>query len=52
MLTTKSNLFDGIITNTSMHKIIQCMVSPGAKLPQRAHPSDAGADLFAWFEPS
>jgi dUTP pyrophosphatase len=51
MLTTKSNLFDGIITNTSMHKIIQCMVSPGAKLPQRAHPSDAGADLFAWFEP-
>ena len=28
---------------------IQCLVSPGAKLPNRAHPSDAGADLFAWF---
>lgn len=27
----------------------QCLVSPGAKLPQRAHPSDAGADLFAYF---
>jgi dUTP pyrophosphatase len=30
--------------------IIQCLVSPGAKLPQRAHNYDAGADLFAWFE--
>lgn len=29
---------------------IQCMVSPGAQLPKRAHPSDAGADLFAWWE--
>ena len=29
---------------------IECLVEPGAKLPQRAHPSDAGADLFAWFE--
>jgi dUTP pyrophosphatase len=28
---------------------IECLVTPGAKLPQRAHPSDAGADLFAWF---
>lgn len=29
---------------------IECLVNPNAKLPQRAHPSDAGADLFAWFE--
>lgn len=29
---------------------INCLVSPGAKLPQRAHATDAGADLFAWFE--
>lgn len=29
---------------------IECLVSPGAKLPQRAHSTDAGADLFAWFE--
>lgn len=26
---------------------IQCQVQPGAKLPQRAHRTDAGADLFA-----
>ena len=26
---------------------IQCQVQPGAKLPERAHPTDAGADLFA-----
>jgi dUTP pyrophosphatase len=26
---------------------IDCQLQPGAKLPQRAHPSDAGADLFA-----
>lgn len=29
---------------------IPCLLSPGAKLPQRAHYYDAGADLFAWFE--
>ena len=29
---------------------IQCLVSPGAQLPKRAHATDAGADLFAWFE--
>jgi dUTP pyrophosphatase len=28
---------------------IQCQVQPGAILPQRAHRTDAGADLFAWF---
>ena len=26
---------------------ILCQVQPGAKLPERAHPTDAGADLFA-----
>lgn len=29
---------------------IQCQVQPGAKLPKRAHSTDAGADLFAWFD--
>jgi len=28
---------------------LPCQVQPGAILPQRAHPTDAGADLFAWF---
>jgi dUTP pyrophosphatase len=32
--------------------ILECFVSPGAQLPKRAHPTDAGADLFAWFEGS
>jgi len=26
---------------------LECQVQPGAKLPQRAHPTDAGADLFS-----
>ena len=30
------------------HKL-KCQVEIGAKLPQRAHEGDAGADLFAWF---
>ena len=30
---------------------LECMVQPGAQLPKRAHSTDAGADLFAWFEP-
>lgn len=29
---------------------VECLVKPGAKLPQRAHRTDAGADLCAWFE--
>ena len=29
---------------------IQCLLSHGAQLPKRAHSTDAGADLFAWFE--
>ena len=39
---------NGIIGYTE--PTVQCLVSSGAKLPKRAHPSDAGADLFAWFE--
>ena len=31
---------------------IPCQVSPGAKMPVRAHESDAGADLFCWMEGS
>ena len=27
---------------------IDCMLKPGARLPERAHHSDAGADLFAY----
>jgi dUTP pyrophosphatase len=27
--------------------VVDCQLQPGAKLPQRAHASDAGADLFA-----
>ena len=27
---------------------LECLVKPGAKLPQRAHSSDAGADLFSY----
>lgn len=34
--------------NNNIHNTIQCQLSaPGAKLPQRAHPTDAGADLFS-----
>lgn len=27
---------------------LECLVQPGAKLPQRAHSTDAGADLFSY----
>jgi len=26
---------------------LECLVQPGAQLPKRAHPTDAGADLFS-----
>ena len=29
-------------------QVLECMLKPGAKLPERAHYSDAGADLFAY----
>jgi len=28
--------------------VLECQLKPGAKLPERAHPTDAGADLFAY----
>ena len=31
-------------------RMIDCLVSPGAKLPHRAHRTDAGADLFSYEE--
>lgn len=53
MLITDSGNYT--ITTSNLNQItfgpcISCLVSPGAKLPQRAHATDAGADLFAWFE--
>ena len=37
--------------NNQLHTpSIPCQVQPGAKLPQRAHATDAGADLFAWID--
>jgi dUTP pyrophosphatase len=27
--------------------VLECMLKPGAKLPERAHPTDAGADLMS-----
>jgi dUTP pyrophosphatase len=29
-------------------QVLECQLKPGAKLPERAHHSDAGADLFAY----
>ena len=29
-------------------QLLECQVQPGAQLPKRAHPSDAGADLFSY----
>ena len=31
---------------------LSCLLSEAAELPKRANRTDAGADLFAWFEPS
>ncbi len=39
------------VTSNSLSSLsftIDCQLKPGAKLPQRAHHSDAGADLFAY----
>lgn len=34
-------------SNGSYDPQIACQLEPGARLPERAHPSDAGADLFS-----
>jgi dUTP pyrophosphatase len=47
--TTLSSAFltsNSTINNLSF--IVDCQLKPGAKLPQRAHHSDAGADLFSY----
>lgn len=31
----------------SFKRAVVCKLEPGAKLPERAHPTDAGADMFA-----
>ena len=40
---------DGI--NGKVKSAVVCQLSPGAKMPERAHPTDAGADLYAYFGP-
>ena len=35
--------------NEARKPAIDVLLAPGAKLPRRAHPTDAGADLFALF---
>ena len=42
-----NNAYDANTMTYRSNPKIQCQVQPGAKLPQRAHPTDAGADLFA-----
>jgi dUTP pyrophosphatase len=44
----------GVANNEKHTKVmvcepLECLLSPGAKLPIRAHDSDAGADLHAYF---
>jgi len=34
--------------NTMCYTALECQLKPGAKLPERAHPTDAGADLFSY----
>ena len=45
-----SYLLTGSINMIPSGPQIQCLLSHGAQLPKRAHSTDAGADLFAWFE--
>ena len=33
--------------NTMCYTSLECLLKPGAMLPYRAHPTDAGADLFS-----
>jgi dUTP pyrophosphatase len=33
--------------NYTTQPTVDCQLQPGARLPERAHPTDAGADLFA-----
>ena len=33
--------------NTMCYTALECQLKPGAQLPERAHPTDAGADLMS-----
>jgi dUTP pyrophosphatase len=35
-------------TGKDIKQVLECQVQPGAQLPKRAHPTDAGADLFSY----
>jgi len=37
-----------VSTDRHIKQLLECMVQPGATLPKRAHPTDAGADLFSF----
>jgi dUTP pyrophosphatase len=46
-----SNSINQYLTNGSIgygNPQLECLLSPGAQLPKRAFPSDAGADLFSY----
>ena len=38
------------VSFNSCYPTLECLVAPGAKLPERAHRTDAGADLFSYEE--
>jgi dUTP pyrophosphatase len=43
------NNANGVTSYTTFNSFqLECMLKPGAQLPQRAHHSDAGADLFSY----
>jgi dUTP pyrophosphatase len=43
------NNANGVTSYTTFNSFqLDCMLKPGAQLPQRAHHSDAGADLFSY----
>jgi len=44
--TTISNI-SAYNANTMCYTALECQLKPGANLPYRAHPTDAGADLFS-----
>jgi dUTP pyrophosphatase len=44
-----SNLYSSTISVEPGYIKIDCLLEPGAQLPKRAHPTDAGADLCAWM---
>jgi len=43
-----NNSYTSSISNCIVEPTIACQLKPDAKLPQRAHRTDAGADLFSY----